>query len=102
MPATKKFTARNLPALESLARECGLEHTFRNSSRCYTFAPGELVEGDYPALGEDDERKLVRFSESATKMFGDREYFFASNCWRFVRVTWQRDTRTESQRNNCD
>ena len=97
-----KFTARNLPALEKLARECGLEHTFRNWSKCYTFAPGELVDGDYPALGEDDESKLVRFCERATEMFGDREHFFASNRWRFVRVTWERDTRADAQRNNMD
>ena len=72
------------------------------SNRPQVFAPGELVDGDYPALDEDDESKLVHFCERATEMFGDREHFFASSRWRFVRVTWERDTRTDAQRNNVD
>ena len=98
-----KFTARNLPALEKLARECGLEHSFRHGAKCYSFAPNALdATGDWPAASDEDHAKLERFVAAADKMFGNREVFFAYNAHRFARVTWQRDNRTESQRNNCD
>lgn len=100
MPA--KFTARNIPALVALARECGLAHSFRNGARCYTFSPNDLVDGDFPAASDEDHAKLARFVVRAGEVFGDREVFFAWNAHRFARVTWQRDPRTESQRNNCD
>jgi len=103
MSATKKFTARNVPALIALARECGLESAFRNSSKCYTFAPAaDAVEQNYPALNEEDEVKLERFVAAADAMFGTREFFSAHNAWRFVCVDWERECRTESQLNNCD
>lgn len=100
--AAKKFTARNLPALEKLAAECGLTYVHRNWSKCYTFAPNAHVNGDFEPLCEEDQNKLVAFCESANSMFGDREHFFAANHWRFARVSWERDCRTESQKNNCD
>lgn len=100
--AAKKFTARNLPALEKLAAECGLKLTHKNWSKCVDFAPGDLVDGDYPALSEEDQAKVENFCERANSTFGDREHFHASNRWRFARVRWERDSRTESQHNNCD
>lgn len=104
MPAATpaKFTARNVPALIALARECGLEHSFRNSAKCYTFSPNALENGDFPAASDEDHAKLERFVAAAETMFGAREVFYAYNAHRFARVSWQRDNRTESQRNNCD
>lgn len=102
MPA-QKFTARNLPALITLARECGLEYNFRNSAKCYTFSPNDLDEsGDFPAASDEDHAKLERFVTAADAMFGTREMFSAYSAHRFARVSWERDCRTESQRNNCD
>jgi len=106
MPATQtapKFTARNLPALISLARECGLEHSFRHGSKCYSFAPNAFDStGDWPAASDEDRAKLDRFVAAADAMFGTRESFCAYSAFRFARVTWQRDPRTPSQHNNCD
>jgi len=97
-----KFTARNLPALEKLARDCGLEYNFRNDSKCYTFSPNDLVDGDFPPCSDEDHAKLERFVAAADKMFGNRESFCAYSAHRFARVTWRRSCQTESQRNNCD
>ncbi len=106
MPAAQtapKFTARNLPALISLARDCGLEHSFRHDAKCYSFAPNALdATGDWPAASDEDHAKLERFVAAADKMFGNREVFFAYSAHRFARVTWRRSSQTESQRNNCD
>ena len=103
MPAaTKKFTARNIPALVNLAAECGLVHSFRNGSRCYTFSVNALDDGDFPPCSDEEHAKMDHFVAKAEEKFGDRDLFVAWNHHRFVRVTWERDTRTESQRNNCD
>lgn len=106
MPAAQtapKFTARNLPALISLARDCGLEHSFRHDGKCYSFAPNALdATGDWPAASDEDHAKLARFVAAADAMFGTRESFCAYSAHRFARVTWRRSSQTESQRNNCD
>lgn len=101
MPATK-FTARNVPALVDLAAKCGLAHSFRNGSRCYTFSVNAIEDGDFPPCSDEEHAKMEHFVAKAEEKFGDRDIFAAWNCHRFVRVTWERDTRTESQRNNCD
>lgn len=97
-----KFTARNLPALEKLARECGLEHSFRHDSKCYSFSPNALVDGNFPPSSDEDRAAIARFVAAAERTFGNREDFCAYSAFGFARVSWRRDPRTPSQLNNCD
>lgn len=101
MPAAKKFTAANVPALTKLAAECGLSHTMASGKRIdFSAQPAEA--GEFCRMREEDEGKLEEFIKRAEGMFGVREHFSAFNCYRFVRCTWSKDTRTQSQMDNVD
>jgi hypothetical protein len=102
MPAAKKFTANNVPALIRLAIECGLEHTMSGGRRGIDFSAQPAENGEFCRMREEDEGKLKRFIKRAEEMFGDREHFTTCNRWSFVRCDWSKECRTQSQMDNVD
>ena len=102
MPATKKFTARNVAALTALANECGLSFSLAFGRRNIDFSTRAPVDGDFSPVSEEEDVKMADFADRANTMFGDREHFFACNRYRFVRCDWSKDTRTQSQIDNVD
>lgn len=102
MPATKKFTARNIPALTALATKCGLTFSLEFGRRNIDFSTRAPADGEFGPVSEDEDVKMADFADRANTLFGDREHFFACNRYRFVRCDWAKDTRTQSQIDNVD
>jgi hypothetical protein len=101
MPAAKKFTARNAPALLALAAEFHLS-AHKVDSKTYQFAPMSQANNQLVGLSCEDMQSMDRFVERADSDFlaYDLDIDPRGN---FVSVSWaKRTARTESQMNNVD
>ena len=103
MPAAKKFTARQVPALLALAAARGLD-AHKVDSKTYQFAPVAL-RGDHweqLSVSADDMGAMERFETEVASKFAA----YALNVdarGRFVSVTWAKtQARTQSQLDNVD
>jgi len=101
MPATKKFTARNVPALLALAAAFNLS-AHKVDSKTYQFAPVSQSGETRVGLSCEDMQAMDKFVERADTDFlaYDLDIDPRGN---FVSVSWaKRAARTESQFNNVD
>ncbi len=101
MPATKKFTARNVPALLALAAAFNLS-AHKVDSKTYQFAPASQSGEARVGLSCEDMQSMDKFVERADSEFlaYDLDIDPRGN---FVSVSWaKRIARTESQVNNVD
>lgn len=97
--AAKKFTARNVPALVDIARGLGFE-MHKCDSKTYDFSrPG--LEDMSVGLSCEDMESARKFTDEVERTFAAYDVFI-DNRHRFVRVSWSKSTRTESQLNNMD
>lgn len=99
--ATKKFTARNVPALLALATAFNLS-AHKVDSKTYQFAPASQSGETRVGLSCEDMQSMDKFIECADTDFlaYDLDIDPRGN---FVSVSWaKRTARTESQINNVD
>ena len=103
MPASKKFTARSVPALLALASERGL-FAHKVDSKTYQFAPVSLHGDNFGLVGLscDDMDAMERFAVEVGRDFASYDIDVEPR-GRFVSVTWaKRVALSESVLNNCD
>jgi len=98
---SKKFTARNVPALLALAAGFNLS-AHKVDSKTYQFAPASQSGDQRIGLSCEDMQAMDKFTEQADSDFlaYDLDIDPRGN---FVSVSWaKRVARTESQMNNVD
>ena len=98
---SKKFTARNIPALLALAAEFNLS-AHKVDSKNYQFTPASQSGEVRVGLSCEDMQSMDKFTERADSDFLSYDLDIDPR-GNFVSVSWaKRVARTESQINNVD